>query len=153
MSFSTFAFQGWGMTETGICFLQEASDSTKGTLGGPLAHCEFKVVSLPDLRYSAASETPKSVGQSFLGDFLEIVNANGLDLIFFEEKCFVSKSTNFKTKHFVLRRGLLPISADVRLRYPPSLTFLERHIVCPAGSAHVRGSFGNSSWEGAFANS
>ncbi|PHJ25420.1 amp-binding enzyme domain-containing protein [Cystoisospora suis] len=32
--------EGWGMTETGICFLQEASDSTKGTLGGPLPHCE-----------------------------------------------------------------------------------------------------------------
>ncbi|PFH38202.1 AMP-binding enzyme domain-containing protein [Besnoitia besnoiti] len=51
--------EGWGMTETGICFLQEAADNEKGTIGGPFPSLEFKIVSRPDLAYSADGEVPR----------------------------------------------------------------------------------------------
>ena len=51
--------QGWGMTETGICFLQSTDDSNKGTIGGPLVSTEFKVVSLPGLQYDARGNPPR----------------------------------------------------------------------------------------------
>ncbi|KAL8426736.1 hypothetical protein Efla_002250 [Eimeria flavescens] len=51
--------EGWGMTEAGIAFVQDAEDGVKGTIGGPLKAIEYKVVSLPALRYDATDETPR----------------------------------------------------------------------------------------------
>lgn len=51
--------QGWGMTETGIAFLQDSSDGDKGTIGGPLAAVEFKVASVPSLNYDARADPPR----------------------------------------------------------------------------------------------
>ncbi|KYF49550.1 AMP-binding enzyme domain-containing protein [Toxoplasma gondii ARI] len=51
--------EGWGMTETGICFLQDLEDNEKGTIGGSFPSLEFKIVSLPELAYDATGATPK----------------------------------------------------------------------------------------------
>lgn len=51
--------EGWGMTETGICFLQDLSDNEKGTIGGPFPSLEFKIVSLPELAYDADAAIPR----------------------------------------------------------------------------------------------
>ncbi|CDJ58218.1 long chain acyl-CoA synthetase, putative, partial [Eimeria maxima] len=59
MYLSTVICEGWGMTETGISFLQHSNDSSKGTIGGPLASTEFKVVSLPELQYDATANPPR----------------------------------------------------------------------------------------------
>ncbi|CDJ49906.1 long chain acyl-CoA synthetase, putative [Eimeria brunetti] len=58
--------EGWGMTETGISFLQHFEDSSKGTIGGPLAATEFKVVSLPELQYDARANPPRCRGGELL---------------------------------------------------------------------------------------
>lgn len=59
MYLSAFIGEGWGMTEAGIAFLQDTVDGGKGTLGGPLASTEFKIVSVPDLNYHAKGRTPR----------------------------------------------------------------------------------------------
>ncbi|XP_026190205.1 long chain acyl-CoA synthetase 6, peroxisomal [Cyclospora cayetanensis] len=56
---SAFICEGWGMTESGIAFLQDAADGNKGTIGGPLASTEYKVISLPALQYDARQSPPR----------------------------------------------------------------------------------------------
>lgn len=47
------------MTEAGIAFVQDASDGDKGTIGGPLAGTEYKVVSHLGLNYDAHGSPPR----------------------------------------------------------------------------------------------
>ncbi|SOV17036.1 acyl-CoA synthetase [Plasmodium sp. gorilla clade G2] len=55
MIFSSPISEGWGMTEVGVGFLQNRFDSTKGTIGGPFANVEFKVIKVQNMKYDPKS--------------------------------------------------------------------------------------------------
>lgn len=57
--FSCPLLEGYGSTETcsGI-FCQHPKDAVAGHVGGPLATCEFKLVDVPDMKYTSTDKDP-----------------------------------------------------------------------------------------------